>query len=82
MIRILEIYNKTEIPHVYREELWLVCFGEAPHRDPLEALFDDEPPARCRGLHQPSGRLKLSSSTQEFLVPPAHEKENDEQKPN
>jgi hypothetical protein len=82
MIRILEIYNKTEIPHVYREELWLVCFAEAPHRDPLEALFDDEPPADCRGCRQPSGRLKLSSSTQEFLVPPAQGKENDEQKPN
>jgi hypothetical protein len=68
MIRIGEIYRKTAMPHVYREELWLICFGESPHRDPLEALFDDEAPASCRGRRQVTGTLKLISSSKEFLV--------------
>jgi hypothetical protein len=79
MIRTLEIYRKTEITNVYREELWLVCFGELTHRDPLELLFDDEPPAYCRGRRQ-RGSLKLISSSQEFLGPSV--KKDDQQKPN
>lgn len=80
MIKIVETYRKTEIQNIYREELWLVCFAESPHRDPLEALFDDEAPAYCRGRHQFSGRLKLVSSSQEFLVRSVGE--NDQQNPN
>lgn len=68
MTRIFDIYRKTRIPNVYREELWLFCFEESPHGDPLEALFDDEPPADCRGRRQLSGNLKLISSSRKFLV--------------
>ena len=69
MIRIFDLYTKTAMPHVYREGLWLVCFGESPHGDPLEALLDDEPPAPCRMRCQHGGNLKIISSDQEVVVP-------------
>lgn len=71
MIRTVDMYRRTEMPNVYREELCLVCFAESPHRDPLEVLFDDQPPAYCRVCYQPSGSLKISSSSQEFFWAPS-----------
>jgi len=44
MIQMLEIYRRTGIPNIYREELWLIRFAESPYRDPLEALFENAPP--------------------------------------
>jgi len=43
MIQMLEIYRRTGIPNIYREELWLIRFAESPYRDPLEARFENAP---------------------------------------
>jgi hypothetical protein len=67
MIRTIDIYRRTQIQNVYREELWLFCFEDSPNEEELESFFDNESAAYCRG-HRQLGSLKLVSSSREFIV--------------